>query len=158
MTNDNSARSLLMIAVLLYCSHVAFAQQGIAVVVNPHNPQTNISLGDLRKLMVGEKHNWPDGSAVKLFTRTSGTREHDAMLKLVGMSETEYKQYWRTRVYDGEAQSEPVALPSNGMQREAVQTYPGGIALVDASDVKFGMKILKIDGKAPADSGYPLTQ
>ena len=80
------------------------------------------------------------------------------MPKLIGMPGTEYKQYWRTRVYDGEAQSEPVALPSNGMQRKAVQTYPGGIVLVDAPDVKFGVKVLKIDGKAPADSGYPLAQ
>jgi hypothetical protein len=44
------------------------------------------------------------------------------------------------------------------MQREAVQTCAGGIALVDAADVKFGMKVLKIDGKSPGDPGYPLTQ
>lgn len=151
--------SLLMVAAaVLCCSCFASAQSGVAVVVSPHNPQSNIGMGDLRKIFVGEKRNWSDGSPVKLFTRTSGTKEHDALLKLIGMSETEYKQYWRSRVYDGEAQGEPVALPSNGMQREAVQTYAGGIALVDASEVKLGMKTLKIDGKSPGDPGYPLGQ
>ncbi len=156
-TNDKT-RSLLVIAMLLCCSCFASAQSGVAVVVSPHNPQTNIGLGDLRKIFAGEKRNWSDGSPVKLFTRTLGTKEHDALLKLIGMSETEYKQYWTKRVYDGDAQAEPVTLPSNGMQREAVQTYAGGIALVDASEVKFGMKILKIDGKSPGEPGYPLNQ
>lgn len=156
MKTNKLARTLLLSVAVLGYTSLALAQGGIAVVVNPHNAQSSIGIGDLRKILVGEKRNWPDGSAVKLFTRTSGTKEHSAMLKLIGMAETEYKQYWRTRVYDGEAQSEPVTLPSNGMQREAVQAYVGGIALVDASDVKFGMKVLKIDGKSPGDPGYPL--
>jgi len=42
------------------------------------------------------------------------------------------------------------------MQREALQAYPGGIALVDASDIKSGMKVLKVDGKTPEEAGYPL--
>ena len=141
---------------MLGCATLSLAQGGIAVVVSPHNNQTSIGMGELRKVFVGEKRYWSDGAAVKLFTRTTGTAEHEALLKLMGMSEMEYKQYWKSRIYAGEAISEPVSLPSNGMQREAVQTYPGGIALVDMSDVKPGMKILRIDGKMPGEDGYPL--
>jgi hypothetical protein len=42
------------------------------------------------------------------------------------------------------------------MQREALRAYPGGIALVDSTEVKDGMKVLKVDGKMPGDVGYPL--
>jgi hypothetical protein len=42
------------------------------------------------------------------------------------------------------------------MQKEALQAYPGGIALVDATDIKPGMKVLKVDGKLPGEEGYPL--
>jgi ABC-type phosphate transport system substrate-binding protein len=156
MKGHNLKPSLLIGAILLGCTTLTLAQGGIAVVVSPRNSQTTIAMGELRKILAGEKRYWSDGAAVKLFTRSAGTAEHDAMLKLVGMSETEYKQYWRSKVYAGDAQSEPVSLPSNGMQREALQTYPGGIALVDNADVKPGMKVLKIDGKMPGEEGYPL--
>jgi hypothetical protein len=49
-----------------------------------------------------------------------------------------------------------MVLPSNGMQREALTAYPGAIALVEATDVKPGMKVLKVDGKSPRDENYPL--
>src|SRR5215467_3134308 len=136
MKTTNFKRSLLIAIALLGLTTAALAQNGIAVVVNPRNSQSSIGKGELRKLLVGEKRYWPDGVPVKLFTRSTGTAEYDAMLKLIGMSETEYKQYWRTRVYAGEAQSELLSLPSNGMQREALQTFSGGIALVDVVDVK----------------------
>jgi hypothetical protein len=157
MMKANILSKYLWIAIAtLGSTTLALAQNEIAVVVNPHNAQSNLGMGDLRKVLVGEKRYWSDGSAVKLFTRSVGTKEHDALLKVIRMSENEYKQYWRTRVYDGEAQSEPVNLPSNGMQREALQAYPGGIALVDMADIKEGMKVLKIDGKSPGEAGYPL--
>ena len=158
MKTTNFKRSLLIAIALLGLTTAALAQNGIAVVVNPRNSQSSIGKGELRKLLVGEKRYWPDGVPVKLFTRSTGTAEHDAMLKLIGMSETEYKQYWRTRVYAGEAQSEPLSLPSNGMQREALPTFSGGIAMVDVVDVKPGMKVLKVDGKLPGEDGYPLQQ
>jgi hypothetical protein len=59
-------------------------------------------------------------------------------------------------VYQGEAEAEPMVLPSNGMQREALTAYSGAIALVAADDVKPGMKVLKVDGKLPEDESYPL--
>ena len=156
MMRNKLQRSLAIVVALFGWTTLALAQGGIAVVVNPHNSQSGISKGELRKLLSGEKRYWQDGSAVKVFTRNTGTTEHDALLKLMGMSENEYRQYWRARVYQGEAQTEPVSLPSNGMQREALQAYPGAIALVDAADLKPGMKVLKIDGKMPGEDGYPI--
>ena len=91
-----------------------------------------------------------------MLVRPAGSRERTALLSLLGMSESEYKQYWTSQVYKGEAQSEPTVLPSNGMQKEALTVYPGGIALVDAADLKSGMKVLKIDGHLPGEGHYPL--
>jgi hypothetical protein len=42
------------------------------------------------------------------------------------------------------------------MQREAVVAYPGAIALVDAQDIKPGMKVVRVEGCMPGDDGYPL--
>jgi ABC-type phosphate transport system substrate-binding protein len=128
----------------------------VAVVVNQENAVSNLSVGELRKILVGEKRSWPGGSPIKLFVRGSGTRERLVLLKLLGMSEMDYKQYWTAQVYRGEAQAEPVELPSIGMTKEAVSTYRGAITLIGASDLKSGMKVLKVDGHLPGQEGYPL--
>ena len=88
--------------------------------------------------------------------RASGTQGRTALLKLLDMSEGEYKQYWISQVFCGEAQAQPLALPSNGMQQEAVAAFPGGIALMDAQDVKPGMKVTRVNGRLPGETGYPL--
>lgn len=128
----------------------------VAVAVSPKNTVSNLSSGELRKMFLGEKRTWADGVRVKLFSRSPGTAERTALLKLLGKSESDYKQYWTAKVYQGEAEAEPMVLPSNGMQREALAAYPGAIALVEAGEVKPGMKVLKIDGKLPEDENYPL--
>jgi phosphate transport system substrate-binding protein len=134
----------------------ALAQTGaVAVVVNEKNPVNNLSTPELRKLFAGEKHSWSGGLPVKLFVRAAGAYERIVLLKLLGMSEREYKQYWTAQVFRGEAQAEPVALFSNGMQKEAVTAYPGALALVNFQDVKPGMKVVRVDGHMPGEAGYP---
>jgi hypothetical protein len=128
----------------------------VAVVVNEKNSVNNLSSPELRKLFAGERHAWTGGLPVKLFVRAPGANERVVLLKLLGMSESEYKRYWVAQVYRGDAQAEPVGLFSNGMQREAVMLYPGAVALVNVRDVKPGMKVVKVDGHMPEEAGYPL--
>src|ERR1700729_3602116 len=135
----------------------AAAQTGsVAVVVNEKNPVKNLSTPELRKLFAGEKHDWAGGLPVKLFVRARGAYERVVLLKLLGMSESGYKQYWIAQVFRGEAAAEPVALFSNGLQKEAVTAYPGGLALVSSKDIKAGMKVVRVNGHAPGEAGYPL--
>jgi hypothetical protein len=128
----------------------------IAVVVNATNSVDTLSYSDLRKLFAGDRRTWVGGMAVRILVRRKGTRERDTLLRLLQMGETDYEQYWTTKIYRGEAQSAPIVLPSVGMTREAIVTYPGAIALIDANDVKRGMKVLKIDSRLPGEAGYPL--
>jgi phosphate transport system substrate-binding protein len=130
--------------------------QEVAVVVNPKNPVTNVTRSDLHKIFAGERRTWPGGLSVKLLVRVQGSYERVTLLRILGMSESEYKQYWIAQVFHGEAQSEPVALFSNGMQKEAIGAFPGAIALVTLGDVKPGMKVLKVDGHLPGEPGYLL--
>jgi hypothetical protein len=127
----------------------------VAVVVNEKNPVNNLSSPELRKLFAGEKHSWSGGVPVKLFVRAAGAYERIVLLRLLGMTEREYKQYWAAQVFRGEAQAEPLALFSNGMQKEAVAVYPGAVALVNFQDVKPGMKVVRVDGHMPGEAGYP---
>jgi len=151
----------LIVGFLCYLSmSPAFLAQGhgadIAVVVNPRNTVSNLTLGELRRIYGGQKGTWSNGTPIKLLVRGEGTRERNCLLGLLGLNETSYKQMWVTTIYRGEATEEPTVLPSNGMQKEALNAFPGGIALVGATDIKPGMKVLKIHGKLPGETGYPI--
>jgi hypothetical protein len=130
----------------------------VAVIVNPNNSVKTVTLTDLRKIFAGQKRLWPGGVPIKLIVRASGSRERLTLLRLLAMSESEYKQYWTAQVFRGDADSEPVALLSFGMVKEAAVAFPGAIALVDAHDIKPSMiiKVIKVDGRMPGDPGYPL--
>jgi ABC-type phosphate transport system substrate-binding protein len=128
----------------------------VAVVVNSDSRLTNISLVDLRKIFAGEKRTWPGGVPIKLIIRAQGSHERFVLLKLLGMSESEYKQYWSAQTFRGEAESEPFTAPSLGMTLEAVRVFPGAITLIDAGDLKPGIKFIKLDGHMPGEAVYTL--
>jgi hypothetical protein len=130
--------------------------EDVAVVVNSDNAATNVSQSDLRKMLSGAKHGWPGGKPIKIVMRGPGCPERVVLLKLLAMSESEYKQYWTAQVFRGEADAEPVTVPSVGMQKEALKVFPGAISLVNAREIKPGMKVIKVDGLLPGESGYPL--
>jgi ABC-type phosphate transport system substrate-binding protein len=138
---------------------IAIAQnQNIAVIVNPKNPVTNVSSADLRKIFAGEKRSWPGGTKIKLIVRLPGCRERLVLLRILGMSESEYKQYWTAQVFRGEADAEPLGVPSFGMVREAAAVFPGAIGLVEAQNVRpdMNLKVIRVDRLLPGDSGYPV--
>jgi ABC-type phosphate transport system substrate-binding protein len=148
---------MLAAALPCLCCPMAHAQPSdVAVVVSNANQITALTKSDLRKILTGEKHSWPGGTAIKLFIRAPGAHERSVFLKIMGISESEYRQYWTGQVFRGEAQSEPVALFSNGMQKEALTAYPGAIALIDMQDLKPGMKVIKIDGCLPGEPRYSI--
>jgi hypothetical protein len=152
-----SISTLLLLWIAGLCSFPqATAQVNVAVVVNPANAATNVSLGDLRKIFSGEKRSWSGGQPIKLVVRGPGCLERLALLRLLAMSEGDYKQYWTAQVLRGEADAEPLTVPSIGMQMESLKVFPGAITLMTVQDVKPGMKVLKVDGLLPSAPGYPL--
>jgi ABC-type phosphate transport system substrate-binding protein len=145
-----------IIAWLMLSAPPLWAQAGdVAVVVNVKNPVIRLTMADLRKVFAGEKRSWPGGAPVKLIIRAAGTRERETALHLLRLSNEDFNRYWIAQIYRGEATG-PVTVFSNGMQKEAVMSIPGAIALIAADDVKPGMKVLRIDDKLPGQEGYPL--
>ena len=142
----------------LECLQLKGTSIGGICAVNAKNPTVNLSLAELRKILAGEKRSWPGGQRIKLIVRQPGCHEREVLLKLLGMSESEYKQYWIAQVFHGDADSEPVAVPSFGMMLEAILLYPGAIGLVKAQEIRPGMTVrtIKVDGRMPGEAGYPL--
>jgi hypothetical protein len=149
-------KKLFLIPILL--AGISLAAQGadMAVVVNKKNPLTNVSAVELKRILSGEKRFWPGGAPVKLLIRDPGSAERSAYLRLLSMSEKQYKEYWTEMVFKGQAEGDPVMVFSNGIQKEAAANIVGAVVLMNASDVKGEVKVLKVDNLQPGNPGYPV--
>jgi ABC-type phosphate transport system substrate-binding protein len=129
----------------------------IAVVVNENTPVTDLSLAEVRKVLLGERQYWDAKLPVVLLIRAPVAREREVVLKVIyQMTEAQYKRYWIAKIFRAEAASAPKIVYSNDMQYELVTAIPGAIAFVDSRNVRPGLKVLRVDGHLPGDPGYPL--
>jgi len=151
-----SRRVLLMALASMVARGTAQAGD-IAVVVRPDVPVTNLSVAELRHLVLGDRQFWTSNVGVTLLVRAPGARERDVVLKTVcQMSEAQFRQYWIAKVFRAEAAAGPKIVYSNEMAAEMVNALPGAVAFMDADQVPKGVKVVKINGLLPGTKDYPL--
>jgi ABC-type phosphate transport system substrate-binding protein len=161
-TNKRVAAVLLLmiwLTMAVPCPLTAQTARGgdIAVVVNSDTPVSDLSLSEVRKVLLGERQYWNSRLPVTLLIRAPVARERDVVLRVIyQMSEAQFKQYWVAKIFRAEAASPPKIVYSNDMQYELVTAIPGAIAFVDARAVRPGAKVLRVDGHLPGDQDYPL--
>ena len=84
------------------------AGNDVAIVVHSNVPVNNLSLGELRKLALGDKQYWSGNLRVTLLLRAPVTRERDVVLqKVYDMSEAQFRQYWIGKVFRAEVATGP---------------------------------------------------
>jgi hypothetical protein len=129
----------------------------IAVVVHPDTPVSDLTLTEVRQVLLGERQYWNSKLPVVLLIRAPVARERDVVLKVIyQMSEAQFKQYWVAKIFRAEAASPPKIVYSNDMEYELVSGIPGAIAFMDARNVRPGLKVLRVDGHLPGEKDYPL--
>src|ERR1700674_1512151 len=151
--------TVLWASLALHSPSIAQTSRGadIAVVVNADTPVAELSLSEVRKVLLGERQYWNSKLPVVLLIRAPLARERDVVLRVIyQMTEAQFKQYWVAKIFRAEAASPPKIVYSNDMQHELVAALPGAIAFVDARNVGAGLKVLRVDGHLPGDRDYPL--
>jgi len=150
---------LVLLATLALAVFVtpAAAQNSVAIVVRPDVPATDLTVRELRALLLGNRQFWNSSLRVTLLAQAPGAHEREVMLKTVYlMSEAQFQQYWIAKVFRADATSGPRTVYSNDMVAELAISIPGAIGFVDSSQIPPGLKVLKINGLLPGDKGYPL--
>jgi len=133
------------------------ATPDIAVVVHPDVPVDNLTVAELRRLLLGDREFWTAGQRVTLFIRAPIARERDAAVKDVcQMTEAQFRQHWIAKVFRADAVTGPKIVYSSQMAVEQVSRTPGAMAFVDAPLAGKGVKVVKIEGKSPGQAGYRL--
>ena len=135
------------------------AQAGgqVAIVVHPDVPIDNLTLNELRRLLLGDREFWPASVRVTLLIRAPIAHERDVVLKNVcQMTEAQFRQHWIGKVFRAETALAPKIAYSNEMAVDLVNRIPGAITFMDASQVGKGLKVVRIEGRLPGENGYEL--
>jgi hypothetical protein len=141
------------------CVSLASAQsQGdIAVVVHPDVAVDNLPLADLRRILTGDREFWSGAGRVTIFIRAPIARERDAVVRdICQMTEAQFRQHWIAKVFRADVPSGPKIVYSNDSLIEQVGRTPGAIGLVQMPVPTKSVKIVRIDGRLPGQSGYRL--
>jgi phosphate transport system substrate-binding protein len=137
---DLGASSRELVAAEKHLLEIPIAYDGIAVIVHPSNPLTNLRLEDLRDLYTGKTTNWRSlglpAHSLHLITREEGSGTREAFEGMVM----------------GKQEITPAALvqDSNGSVREIVAGDPHSLGYISAGLVDHRVKALAIDGIAPS--------
>jgi phosphate transport system substrate-binding protein len=151
------ALAALVLVTGLAAAAPAQAQQDIAVVVNPSVTVDNLTLADLRRILLGDREFWSAGARVTLLIRAPIARERDAVVRDVcQMSEAQFRQHWIGKVFRADTPSAPKIVYSNEMAIDQVSRTPGAITFVAMPVTNRNVKILRIDGRLPGQQGYRL--
>ena len=125
------------------------AARDIAVIVDKTNGAGLLSTADLTKILKTATKNWPDGKKVTIFLSDPASADMKVVLqKVYGMSPNEIKAFADSH------RGEVILVGSDELVLKAVQTNPGALGVVNVYSINSGVKVLKVDGKLPLESGY----
>jgi ABC-type phosphate transport system substrate-binding protein len=140
-------------------SPVEAAGEPIVVIVNNANPVESLSLGELKKLFLGDRSRWDTGKAVAPVMLGPGAPERTVFLKIVcGMNDADLGKYFLQAAFTGKSATPPKEVGSAAAVKSFVAGSPGAIGFVKASDLPAGdatVKAVKVDAAA-SDPGYKI--
>jgi len=92
---------------------------------------------------------------VTIFIRAPVARERDAIVRDVcEMTEAQFRSHWIAKVLRAETPSTPKIVYSNDSALEQVGRTPGAIAFVQGTVTAKSVKVIRVDGRAPGQTGY----
>ena len=122
-------------------TETVLAYDGIAVIVNPENPVSDLDVETIAKIYTGEITNWSEvggnDAEIVLIGREAGSGTRDGFESITDTEDAcQYRQ----------------ELTSNGAVLTAVAENPNAIGYVSLSSVKDTVKAISVGGVAPSEA------
>jgi ABC-type phosphate transport system substrate-binding protein len=129
----------------------------LVIIVNRANPLADIDYDELRRVFLAERTHWSHGrKRITLVMRERGPERETALRLIHRMSESDFKRHFLRAVFTGQVESPPKILSTAAGVRRFVFHVPSAIGYVRAGDLDSTVKVLRVDGHAPGEPGYPL--
>jgi len=129
-------------------------QEPLAIVVNKNNSIENLSFAELRNIFLTQRSQWPNGRRITVVMRDSTPERATALQLIYKMSEADFNRYFLQASFTGQTLTPPKQLSSATGVRRFVFNVPGAVGYLRVSEVDESVKVVRVDGKAPADPGY----
>ena len=142
-------RSLLFTVILALSTSSLCLARDIAIVVDKTNTASMLSTADLTKILKALTKTWPDGKKITVFLSNPASADMKMIVqKVYGMAPGEVKAFAEQH------RGEIILVGSDDLVLKAVQTNPGAVGVVNVYAINSSVKVLKVDGKLPLESGY----
>jgi ABC-type phosphate transport system substrate-binding protein len=137
------ARLKLSIAALtLFASTAAYAD--LAIIVNPSYNDGKLNIQDIKKLFLGERTAFPDGSYAMPVNHNAGSPDRKQFYSSVlGMNATSLSRYWRRQISMGN-NNQPEVVNSYTAVLKTVASTPGSISYINSNMVNDKVKVLMV--------------
>jgi ABC-type phosphate transport system substrate-binding protein len=130
----------------------------VAVIVNLSNPVTDLSLKELRSIVMFQRTQWPNGRKITVALYEPGYPERETVLQRVyGMTEAAFTRYFLHGTFTGQIPTGPRQLATSDGLRRFVVNVPAAVGFIRLTDVDASVKKVSIDGQAAGAPGYSLT-
>lgn len=135
----------------------AAVAKDMALISNKNNSLPPIALADLAKVCKGQISRWPDGKPVTIVMRQPGSADLKIVEeKIYGSTAGDVRDLITTANHN--RADRPAVILGNSDEEviHKVESMPGAVGLVDVYSITGAVQVVKIGGKLPLESGYPL--
>lgn len=140
----------LCLGIVLVAAQLCHARD-LAIVANKNNTALQITAQELQKLFKAGTQSWPDGKKIKIFLAGIDLSANNVILqRACGMKPEAIKSLLDAHKADIQVVS------SDEVVLTMVDSNPGAIGIVNVYSINSRVKVLKLDGKLPMESGYLL--
>ena len=133
-----TAFSATLLAMLL--STAAAAE--LAIIGHPDDNIGSIDSNNVKKLFLGERKSFPDGTHAVPINHVSGSPDREEFFSVVlSMPESSHKRHWSRKRASGAGYA-PNEVGSHVELLKSIASTPGSIGYIDASKVDDTVKVL----------------
>jgi hypothetical protein len=133
------------------------AAKDMALISNKSNSLPSIAMPDLVKVCKGQMGRWPDGKPVTIVLRQPGSAEMKLVEdKIYALSSGDVRELITSANHS--RSDRPAIIFGNSDEEiiHKVESMPGAVGLIDLYSITGAIQVVKIGGKLPLESGYPL--
>ncbi len=151
------SRQILTLLLVLGGLTAAAAAKDVALISNKSNVLPTMAIADVVKVCKGQLARWPDGKPVTIIMRQPGTADLRLVEeKVYALSSEEVRDLISSANHSRSDRPAIIVGTSDEDVIRKVESMPGAVGLVDVYSITGTVKVVKIGGKLPLESGYPL--
>ena len=142
---------IVLVSLGLFAPIQTYAEP-IAIVVNKQNLRNEISLKDLARIFNLCLSRWEDGQKILPVHGMPSSKIREDFYRIALATRADQSP---TALCSKDALT-PINIPDAETSQQFVGNMPNAIAYVYAHNISDSVKVLKVEGYLPSQSGYPL--